>query len=80
MNNVAGSHVFSTLNLVKSLSRCFGLQNAGLTLQLTINPLKSVFGQEKVKFLGHRVSTSGIRLLPSQVEAVVAFQHPSTHA
>ena len=53
---------------------------AGLTLQLTINPLKSVFGQEKVKFLGHRVSTSGIRLLPSQVEAVVAFQHPSTHA
>ena len=78
MNNVAGSHVFSTLNLVKSLSRCFGLQNAGLTL--TVNPLKSVFGQEKVKFLVHRVSTSGIRLLPSQVEAVVAFQHPSTHA
>ena len=27
---------------------------------LTINPLKSVFSQEEVKFLGHQVSASGI--------------------
>merc|ERR1711911_48706 len=45
---------------------------------LTINPKKSVFGQEEVKFLGHRVSASGIRPLPGHVEAVVQFPRPST--
>ena len=147
-NNVAGSHVFSTLDLVKGYYQVemfpddipktaiitpfglfefvrmpFGLRNAGSTFQrlmdrvlvglpfifvylddvliaspdhashrqhlrevfgrlrengLTINPKKSVFGQEEVKFLGHRVSASGIRPLPGHVEAVVQFPRPST--
>ena len=45
---------------------------------LTINPQKSVFGQEEVKFLGHRVLASGICPLPGHVEAVVQFPHPSS--
>ena len=147
-NNVAGSHVFSTLDLVKEYYQVemfpddipktaiitpfglfkfvwmlFGLRNAGSTLQrlmdrvlaglpfifvylnnvlvaspdhashghhlrevlrrlrengLTINLKKSVFGQEVVKFLGHRVSASGIHPLPGHVEAVVQFPRLST--
>ena len=46
---------------------------------LTINPKKSVFGQEEVKFLGHRDSASGIHPLPGHVEAVVQFPRLSTH-
>ena len=38
---------------------------------LTINPQKSVFSQEEVKFLGHQVSASGIRLFPGHV-----LEHP----
>ena len=45
---------------------------------LTINPKKSVFGQEEVKFLGHQVAASGIRPLPGHVEAVVQFPRLST--
>ena len=45
---------------------------------LTINLKKSVFGQEVVKFLGHRVSASGIHPLPGHVEAVVQFPRLST--
>ena len=45
---------------------------------LTINPQKSIFGQEEVKFLGHLVLASGIRPLPGHVEAVVQFPRPST--
>ena len=147
-NNVAGSHMFSTLDLMKGYYQVemfpddipkiaiitpfslfefvwmsFGLRNAGSTFQhlmdrvlaglpfifiylddvlvaspdhashrhhlrkvlrrlrengLTINPQKSVFSQEEVKFLGHGVSASRICPLPGHVEAVVQFPRPLT--
>ena len=46
---------------------------------LTINSQKSVFGQEEVKFLGHRVSASEFCPLPGHVEAVIQFPRPSSH-
>ena len=43
----------------------------------SINLLKSVFGQEEVKFLGHWVLASGIKPLSSHMEAVISFPWPS---
>ena len=43
----------------------------------SINLLKSVFGQEEVKFLGHWVLASGIKPLSSHMEAVISFPRPS---
>ena len=50
------------------------LQAAGLA----INRDKCVFGQPTVTFLGHTVSSAGIKPLASKVAAIVAIPRPAT--
>lgn len=44
---------------------------------ITINMSKSVFGVQKVTFLGHVISAEGIEIEPSRVEAIVKFSEPT---
>lgn len=45
---------------------------------LVINVAKCRFGQETLDFLGHQITSTGIRPLPEKVEAVTHFPEPST--
>ena len=45
---------------------------------LVINRGKCVFGARELDFLGHRVSSAGVRPLPDKVRAVKQFQLPKT--
>lgn len=45
---------------------------------LNVNISKSVFAQDSVSFLGHTISPSGIRPLPSKVEAIRSYPPPKT--
>ena len=45
---------------------------------IVINPLKCVFGVKQLTFLGHHVSSSGIRPLEGKVQAVRDFPQPYT--
>ena len=45
---------------------------------IVINPLKCVFGVKELTFLGHHVSSSGIRPLEDKVQAVRDFPRPNT--
>ncbi|KAJ2937315.1 hypothetical protein O0L34_g19483 [Tuta absoluta] len=45
---------------------------------ITINISKCAFGQEKLEFLGHEVSTEGIRPLKEKVSAIQDFPKPKT--
>lgn len=45
---------------------------------VVINPMKCVFGQPEVKFLGYLVSGAGTRPLPEKVEAIRSFPQPNT--
>ena len=44
---------------------------------ITINPLKCVFGASELKFLGHSVSSTGIRPLQEKVLAIKDFPRPT---
>ena len=50
------------------------LQSAGLVLRHD----KCVFGMKEVDFLGHRISSKGVRPLPSKVSAVQDFPVPTS--
>ena len=45
---------------------------------LNINPSKCTFGRSQIEFLGHTVSSEGIKPLPSRVEAISAFPKPQS--
>ena len=45
---------------------------------LVINRDKCVFGAHEFNFLGHRVSSAGVRPLPEKVRAVERYQTPQT--
>ena len=45
---------------------------------LVVKTEKSVFGVEEIDFLGHRVSSAGIRPLPSKVKAITEFPAPTS--
>ena len=45
---------------------------------ISLNPSKCVFGQEKVSFLGHEISSEGVRPLSERVSAVCDMPEPST--
>ena len=45
---------------------------------LVINRGKCVFGRQELEFLGHRVTSSGIRPLPNKVRAVQKYEAPKT--
>ena len=45
---------------------------------VVINPSKCQFGQTEVKFLGHLITSQGIRPLPSKVEAISNFPIPTS--
>lgn len=47
------------------------LQNEGITLN------KSVIGVQPLSFLGHSVSSDGIKIDPDRVEATMKFPDPS---
>jgi hypothetical protein len=49
------------------------LQRAGFTL----NPDKVVLGAAEIKYLGHLVSSRGVKLLPDRVEAIRRFPRPT---
>ena len=44
---------------------------------LVVNKDKCLFGQEQLRFLGHRISSEGFSPLPEKVEAIVSFPKPS---
>jgi hypothetical protein len=46
------------------------------THNVTVNLEKSKFFQPEVKFLGHIISTDGIRMDPEKVDAVMKFRPP----
>jgi len=50
------------------------LEQAGITLARH----KCTFGAQTVKFLGHIVSTNGIKMNPAKVDAVQAYPQPKT--
>lgn len=50
------------------------LQDAGIT----INPAKCKFGQARIEFLGHEVSSEGIKPMVDKVNAVINFPRPET--
>ncbi|XP_018361218.1 PREDICTED: uncharacterized protein LOC108759968 [Trachymyrmex cornetzi] len=50
------------------------LQDAGIT----INPAKCRFGQKNIQFLGHEISSEGIKPLPDKVNAIINFTQPET--
>jgi hypothetical protein len=43
---------------------------------LSLNPKKSLFAMEEAKLLGHIVSTDGVKIDPSRVEAIQALYFP----
>jgi hypothetical protein len=43
---------------------------------LSLNPKKSLFSMKKGKLLGHIVSTEGVRIAPSKVEAIQTLSLP----
>ncbi|KAL1448593.1 hypothetical protein WDU94_009822 [Cyamophila willieti] len=45
---------------------------------LVLNPIKCVFGQPEVKFLGYLISSKGTCPLPDRVEGILQFQEPTT--
>ena len=45
---------------------------------LTLKPKKSFFGQKRIKFLGHYVSSDGIEPMPEKCKAVQEFPTPKT--
>ena len=45
---------------------------------VTINAAKSVFGQTSVSFIGHEISTAGVRPLPEKVENIQNYPLPAT--
>lgn len=45
---------------------------------ITINSAKSIFGQEKIEFLGFEVSQQGIKPLKERTEAITNFPKPRT--
>ena len=45
---------------------------------IQINPAKCDFGLQELDFLGHRVSSQGIRPLPEKVQALQSFPLPTT--
>ena len=45
---------------------------------IVINPLKCVFRVKELTFLGHHVSSSGIRALKDKVQVVQDFPRPNT--
>ena len=47
---------------------------------LVVKTEKCVFGVEEIDFLGHRVSSAGIRPLPSKVKAITEFPAPTSIA
>jgi len=49
------------------------LQTAGFTL----NPDKVTFGATQIKYLGHLVSSRGIRVLPDRVSAIRSYPRPT---
>jgi hypothetical protein len=49
------------------------LQRAGFTL----NPDKVTLGATEIKYLGHLVSSRGVRVLPDRVEAIRRFSRPT---
>lgn len=58
-------------------------ERTGITLSrlrkncLTINQKKSEFGKERIKFLGHRISASGIVPTVDKLEAITNFRRPA---
>jgi len=49
------------------------LQSAGFTL----NPDKVMFGVAEIKYLGHVLSSRGIKVLPDRVTAIKNYPRPS---
>ena len=45
---------------------------------IRINPAKCLFGVSSLEFLGHHISSEGIRPLDSKVDAIRQFPRPST--
>lgn len=45
---------------------------------ITINISKCTFEQETVEFLGHEVTTEGIRPLEEKVQEIMDFPRPTT--
>lgn len=45
---------------------------------VSLNPSKCVFGQPKVSFLGHEISSDGVRPLPERTSAIQSLPEPQT--
>lgn len=45
---------------------------------INVNPHKCIFGVNKIEFLGHQISTSGIAPSPTRIEAIKDFPTPNT--
>lgn len=45
---------------------------------VVINPSKCVFGQEEILFLGHVVSSTGLKPNPKKIEVIENFPRPKT--
>jgi len=45
---------------------------------VVINPMKCIFGQSKIKFLGYLVISDGTQPLPNRVQALEDFSLPKT--
>ena len=43
---------------------------------LCISPLKSLFGQNSIEFLGHSITVEGVAPLPEKVSAMRSFSQP----
>ena len=43
---------------------------------LHISPLKSLFGQNSIEFLGHSITVEGVAPLPEKVSAMRSFSQP----
>ena len=65
----------SAANHERDLRELFGMLRK---FGLVFNTSKCVFGARELDFLGHWVSTQGIRPLPDKVEAVWRFERPRT--
>ena len=69
--------VFST-TFEQHLQRLRAVLDALRTAGLSLKPEKCHFGYEELKFLGHVVSSDGIRPDPDKTRAVAAFPTPAT--
>lgn len=67
---VYGSSFEEHLNRLRTVLQC--IKEAGLTL----NHQKCIFGQSKLKILGHLIDKSGVRPDPEKVEAIKNFPLP----